>query len=262
MSANLKGRKALVLGGGKGLGLGVAQALSAKGADIILVGRTADTLDKACGAIRSAGGVCTACSADLSDTDSVSRLLRTVEQEHGRIDIILLNGGGPPPFAASVFDAEIWARQFTSMMLSQIRIATCFLPGMRARRWGRIIGVSSTSVREPIPGLTASNALRAALAGWAKTLAAEVAVDGVTVNLLLPGRFATDRTKEFDAMDAAERGVAPSLIAAESQAEIPAKRYGTSAEFGAVAAFLASDDAAYVTGVALPVDGGLSRGML
>ncbi|WP_352755940.1 SDR family oxidoreductase [Mesorhizobium sp. M0482] len=262
ISTNLEGRKALVLGGGKGLGFGVAEVLAAKGAEIILVGRGEETLDAARRAIESAGPVCSIFSADLSDNDSVSRLIRAIEDEHQRIDIVLLNGGGPPPFAASVFDASVWEKQFTSMVLSQMRIAISFLPGMRSRRWGRIIAVSSTSVREPIPGLTASNALRASLAGWAKTLAGEVAADGVTVNLLLPGRFATDRTKQFDAMDAADRGVDAAVIAAESQAEIPAKRYGTPAEFGAVAAFLASDDAAYITGVALPVDGGLSRGML
>ncbi|MER8871044.1 SDR family oxidoreductase [Mesorhizobium sp. M0814] len=245
ISTNLERRKALVLGGGKGLGFGVAEALAAKGAEIILVGRGKETLDAARRAIESAGPVCSTFSADLSDNDSVSRLIRAIEDEHQRIDIVLLNGGGPPPFAASVFDASVWEKQFTSMVLSQMRIA-----------------VSSTSVREPIPGLTASNALRASLAGWAKTLAGEVAADGVTVNLLLPGRFATDRTKQFDAMDAADRGVDAAVIAAESEAEIPAKRYGTPAEFGAVAAFLASDDATYITGVALPVDGGLSRAML
>ncbi|MER9415687.1 SDR family oxidoreductase [Mesorhizobium sp. M0306] len=224
ISTNLVGRRALVLGGGKGLGFGVAEALAAKGAEIILVGRGEETLDAARRAIEAAGHICSTFSADLSDHDSVSRLIHAVEDEHQRIDIVLLNGGGPPPFAASVFDASVWEKQFTSMVLSQMRIAS--------------------------------------LAGWAKTLAGEVAADGVTINLLLPGRFATDRTKQFDAMDAADRGVDAAVVAAESQAEIPAKRYGTPAEFGAVAALLASDAAAYVTGVALPVDGGLSRGML
>lgn len=148
------------------------------------------------------------------------------------------------------------------MFLNQIRIANWCLPGMRGRKWGRILVVASTSVREPIPGLTASNALRAAMAGWAKTLATEVAVDGLTVNVLLTGRFETDRTTKLDAMDGAERGVDPAVIRAESEAEVPIKRYGTPAEFGAVAAFLASNDAAYVTGVALPIDGGLSRAMI
>lgn len=147
-------------------------------------------------------------------------------------------------------------------MLSAMRIAHRLLPPMRARGFGRIIAVASTSIREPIPGLTASNALRSALAGWMKTLAGEVAAEGVTVNMLLPGRLATDRTLSFDRMDAEAEGVSVETIAARSQVEIPVGRYGTPVEFGAAAAFLASRQAAYITGIALPVDGGLSRSML
>lgn len=258
MNDTLVGRTALVLGGSKGLGFGVTEALSRKGAAVILAGRDAEALRAAQKAIRSSGGNAEAHMADLSSDDSVARLLQGI----GRIDIVLLNGGGPPPFNASMVKPEIWREQFSAMVLNQIKVAAHCLPAMRAQCWGRILVVSSTSIREPIPGLTASNALRAALAGWAKTLAREVAADGVTVNLLLPGRFATERTKGFDAMDAAERGVEPSVIAAESQAEIPLGRYGTAAEFGAVAAFLAGEGGAYVTGVALPIDGGLSRSIL
>lgn len=262
MNDTLAGRTALVLGGSKGLGFGVAEALSRKGAAVILVGRDAGALRAAQKLIRSSGGNAEARMADLSSDESVERLLQEIERRIGKIDIVLLNGGGPPPFNASMTDPEIWREQFSAMVLNQIKVAAHCLPAMRSQRWGRILVVSSTSIREPIPGLTASNALRAALAGWAKTMAREVAADGVTVNLLLPGRFATERTKGFDAMDAADRGVEPSVIAAESQSEIPLGRYGTAAEFGAVAAFLASDGGAYVTGVALPIDGGLSRGIL
>ena len=133
---------------------------------------------------------------------------------------------------------------------------------MRSRRWGRLLVVSSTSVREPIKGLAASNALRAAVAGWAKSLASEVAADGITVNLLLAGRLDTERTKVLDRLDAEARGVTAETIAAESQAEVPIGRYGTPDEFGAVAAFLASDLASYVTGTAIPIDGGLARAIL
>jgi 3-oxoacyl-[acyl-carrier protein] reductase len=266
MSANLSdslaGRTALVLGGSKGLGFGVAEAMSAKGAAVVLVGRDIAALEAAQARIRASGGKAETLAADLESEDSVDGLLQRIERRAAAIDIVLLNGGGPPPFKASVPNAEIWRAQFGAMLLNQIKIATHCLPGMRSQGWGRLIVVSSTSIREPIAGLTASNALRAALAGWAKTLAGEVAADGVTVNLLLPGRFATERTEKFDAMDAADRGVDPAQIAAESQAEIPLKRYGRPQEFGAVAAFLAGDGGAYVTGVALPVDGGLSRSFL
>lgn len=261
--ARLDGRTALVLGGSKGLGLGVAEALSARGAAVVLVGRDVTALETAAKRIGSKGeGACTIFAADLASEADVERLLSQVGAKTAEIDILLLNGGGPPPFAASSVDPALWRQQFDGMFLNQIRIAEWSLPGMRQRKWGRILVVASTSVREPIPGLTASNALRAAMAGWAKTLADEVAVDGVTVNLLLPGRFATDRTTKLDALDAADRGVDPAVVKAESEAEIPIRRYGTPAEFGAAAAFLASDEAAYITGVALPIDGGLSRGII
>lgn len=258
MSAELTGRTALVLGGSKGLGFGVAEALARQGAAVVLVGRDPGAL----AAAQQRLGKIDTLTADLSSDGSVDELLLKLDRRAAKIDIVLLNGGGPPPFKASEANVGVWRAQFSAMLLSQIRIATHVLPAMRAQSWGRIIAVASTSIREPIPGLTASNALRAALAGWAKTLASEVAADGVTVNLLLPGRFATERTEKFDAMDAADRGVAPAVIAAESQAEIPIKRYGTAQEFGAVAAFLAGDGGAYITGVALPVDGGLSRSLL
>ncbi|NOV21241.1 SDR family oxidoreductase [Ensifer adhaerens] len=260
-TANVK-KTALVLGGSKGLGFGVAEALADKGVDVALVGRDEATLRAAEAKLEGKPGVAVSFSCDLLEKKGVSELLGWVDRHMGKVDILLLNGGGPPPFPASKFEEEIWLQQFGAMFLNQVRIASHFLPGMRARKFGRIVAVSSTSVKEPISGLTASNALRSALAGWAKTLSLEVAADGVTVNVVLPGRFATERTVYFDTMDAADRGVDPSVIAGESQAEIPIGRYGTHEEFGAVVAFLASDEARYVTGVAMPVDGGLSRSML
>ncbi|SDA91630.1 SDR family oxidoreductase [Mesorhizobium qingshengii] len=255
-------RKALVLGGSKGLGFGVAQALAVRGVEVGIVGRGEETLATARGGLRESGIQAHSFGCDLFDQASVRDMLGEATRQMGHADIVLLNGGGPPPFPASQFEPTVWIEQFQAMVLHQIMIATHFLPEMRKRGFGRIIVVSSTSVREPIGGLTASNSLRASLAGWAKTLASEVAADGVTVNLVLPGRFATERTTYFDRMDAVDRGVDPSVIAAESQAEIPIRRYGTPSEFGAVVSFLASEQAAYVTGVALPVDGGLTRSML
>ena len=257
----LKGKAALVLGGSRGLGLGVATALAARGASVTLVGRDEAALRAAVAQIVGSGGEATSISADLGSEAGVQLLLSNLGKMPGP-DILLLNGGGPPPFKAADVDPAAWRAQFEAMVVSQMRVAAACLPAMRQRRWGRILIVSSTSAREPIPGLAASNALRASLAGWAKTLAGEVAPDGITVNLLLPGRFATERTERLDRLDALDRGVDQAVIAAESQAEIPAGRYGSAAEFGAVAAFLASEEASYVTGVAIPVDGGLSRSML
>ena len=257
----LKGRTALVLGGSRGLGFGVAAAFVERGASVTLVGRDETALRAATAQIAATGGEATAISADLAGEAGVQLLLSSLGKMRSP-DILLLNGGGPPPFNAADVDPPAWRAQFEAMVVSQMRVAASCLPAMRQRRWGRILIVSSTSAREPIAGLAASNALRASLAGWAKTLAGEVARDGITVNLLLPGRFATERTERLDRLDALDRGVDQAVIAAESQAEIPVGRYGSAAEFGAVAAFLASEEASYVTGVAIPVDGGLSRSML
>lgn len=149
-------------------------------------------------------GSVTSFTCDLTDAASVSRMMENVDKTIGSINILLLNGGGPAPIAASRYDEAYWKTQIRSMFLSQIEIAAHYLPAMRERQFGRIIAVSSTSIREPIPSLAASNALRSALAGWAKTLANEVAGDGITVNVVMPGRFATERTTRLDELDAAE----------------------------------------------------------
>lgn len=250
-------RAALVLGGSSGLGLATAQALARDGVRVGLVGRSAEKLDRAGSKLP---GVATF-SADLDDPSAARRLCDEVAATLGQVDILVLNGGGPPPSAASDFRPADWIAAFNAQLLNQVAIACELLPGMRARGWGRIIVISSTSLREPIPELVASNAFRPALGGWAKTLAAEVAPEGVTVNLLLAGRIATGRTRALDRMDATARGVTEEDIAAASQAEVPMRRYGRPEEFAAVAAFLASDAASYITGTAIPVDGGLSRGL-
>jgi 3-oxoacyl-[acyl-carrier protein] reductase len=262
MNLGLNGKRALVLGGNKGLGQGVAKALAENGAIVAITGRDETALNATIEELRTHSPGSFALNADLADPVALAAMLDRVDREMGSVDILLLNGGGPPPFPASVFNVVQWRTQFETMFLSGVRIAAHFLPRMRERHWGRILVVSSTSVREPIAGLTASNALRAAVAGWAKSLAGEVAADGVTVNLLLAGRLATARTEMLDRMDAEAQGVDVSVIAAQSQADIPVGRYGTADEFGAVAAFLASEKASYVTGTAIPVDGGLSRAII
>lgn len=262
MNLGLEGKRALVLGGNKGLGRGVASALAENGAIVAIAGRDDAALNAAASALRVHSPRSFALNADLADPVALAAMLDRVDEAMGGIDILLLNGGGPPPFPAASLNIVQWRTQFEAMFLSGVRIAAHFLPGMRERHWGRILVVSSTSVREPIAGLTASNALRAAVAGWAKSLAGEVAADGITVNLLLAGRLATARTDTLDRMDAEAGGVDVAVIAAESQADVPVGRYGTADEFGAVAAFLASEKASYVTGAAIPVDGGLSHAII
>lgn len=262
MKLGLDGKRALVLGGNKGLGRGVARALAGNGVTVAVVGRDQSALDVTVEELRTLSPASFALNADLSDPVALAAMLERIERELGSVDILLLNGGGPPPFSASALNIVEWRTQFEAMFLSSVRITAHFLPRMRLKRWGRIIVVSSTSVREPIKGLTASNALRAAVAGWAKSLAGETAADGITVNLLLAGRLATERTNVLDRLDAETRGINISRVAQESQAEIPIGRYGTPDEFGAVAAFLASEHASYVTGTAIPIDGGLSHAII
>lgn len=259
MDLGINGKRALVLGGSKGLGRGIAGALAAEGAIVALTGRDQAAAAQAAAQI---GDPARGMALDLANPDAIDPFLDRLASDFGDIDILVLNGGGPPPSLASEIDPAFWRTQFDTMVLAGMRITNRLLPPMRQNGWGRIMAVASTSIREPIPGLTASNALRSAVAGWMKTLAGEVAAEGITVNMLLPGRLATDRTLSFDRMDAESEGLSIETVAARSQSDIPVGRYGTPAEFGAAAAFLASLQAGYITGVALPIDGGLSRAMV
>ncbi len=254
MDLGLTDKTALVLGGSAGLGFGAALTLAAEGARVALAARDPQRLQDAATCLN---GIALPC--DLTDPDAVAGLVPAAKQALGRIDILVLNAGGPPPLSASMNDPALWRAQFDAMVLSAINMTSACLPEMRARRFGRVILIASTSIIEPIPGLVLSNALRAGLQGWAKTLAGEVARDGITVNTVLPGRLLTDRTRRLDAADAKEAGVDVAEISRAAEAEIPLGRYGTPEEFGALIAFLASTKASYVTGTKIPVDGGLLR---
>lgn len=263
MDLGIKGKRALVLGGSKGIGRAIATSLAMEGAEVALTGRDSAQIAETASTIRSSnGGRIVPFELDLSKPDSIDPFVEKVRSEFGTVDILVLNGGGPPPSQASDVDADFWRKQFDAMVLSGMRIAAQLLPAMRAQKWGRIIAISSTSIREPIQGLAASNALRSAVSGWAKTLAAEVASDQVTVNVLMPGRILTDRTRSFDRFDAESEGISIEEAAARSQSTIPVGRYGSPEEFADVATFIASARASYVTGVALAIDGGLTKSML
>lgn len=259
MDLGISSKRALVLGGTKGLGRGIADALASEGAIVSITGRDQSDVEAAA---RAVAGSARGFELDLTKHEALDSFLDRVSSEMGTIDILVLNGGGPRPSSASEIDPHYWRNQFDAMVLSMMRITSHFLPNMIQSQWGRIIAVGSTSVREPISGLTVSNALRAALAGWLKTLATEVAPHGVTVNMMLPGSMATDRTLSFDKADAEREGLTLEQASTRSQARLPAGRYGTPGEFGAVGAFLASRQASYITGVAISVDGGSSRSML
>ena len=257
MELGLAGRNALVVGGSKGLGQGVAEALAGEGVSVALMAREPDALKVAADAINGrAKGQAVAVVADLADPIAIAEAVMSAQAQIGPIDILINNCGGPPPVMAAGADAALWQTQFQQMVLSTFQLTDLLLPSMRKRGWGRIVNIASTSVVEPIAELAISNGLRGLIAGWSKTLAGEVAGDGVPVNMLLPGSFATARTSSIDRRQAERDGMTESDVARLAAAGIPVGRYGRPDEFGAAAAFLCSQPAAYVTGSMMRVDGG------
>ena len=253
MDLGLTGKVALVLGSTAGLGRASAEALASEGAHVVVVGRRAELVDALVESLPSAAGVV----ADVTDPDAPALLVNRAREQFGEVDIVVLNGGGPPPGAGDSFTAEAAQAAFDLLLKQHISLVGAVLPGMRQRGWGRILAVGSSGVQQPIPTLTASNVGRAALAAYLKTLACTVAGDGVTVNMVLPGRIDTDRVAQLDRAAAERTGRTPEDARAASEAAIPTGRYGEPAEFGAVVAFLASQQAGYVTGEQVRVDGGL-----
>ncbi|HXZ87911.1 MAG TPA: SDR family oxidoreductase [Candidatus Binataceae bacterium] len=255
MDLKLAGKTALVLGGSKGLGRGVADALAGEGVAVAVVSRGKEAVDKAAAEVNASGGRAIGLVGDTSDWASIERVAKSARQQLGPIDILLNNTGGPPPSRVIGTSPELWEAQFRSMVLVFFKLTEMLLPEMRERKWGRIINVASESVVQPIPQIAISNTLRGAVIGWAKTLAGEVARDGVTVNTLLPGAFATDRVMSVQRA----QGVTPEQAAERIARNIPVGRMGTPAEFGAMAAFIASPLAGYITGSMIRLDGGSIR---
>jgi 3-oxoacyl-[acyl-carrier protein] reductase len=253
MKLGLDGRTALVLGSTSGLGWAIARGLGQEGANVVICGRRADLAAARASELPAAKGI----EVDLTRPDAAAAAVRAARDRFGEIDILVLNGGGPPPGPAATVHAEDFAGALATLFLVQVELVSLVIDGMRERRWGRILAVGSSGIVQPLPNLVRSNAARAALAGYLKTLAGEVAADGVTVNLVLPGRIDTDRIGELDRNAASRQGISVEEAAARSRATIPAGRYGTPAEFGGVATFLCSEVASYVTGSAIRVDGGL-----
>ena len=254
MNLGLENRRALVTGASRGLGRAIALALAAEGAAVTAVARNAERLSQLSAAVSGPGSLTTRV-CDLSDPAAIQALTGVLEN----LDVLVLNTGGPPPGAAADISDTAWSAQFEAMFLSVVRLTRLALPGMRKRGFGRIIAVVSSGVIQPIPNLAISNAIRLALVGWAKTLASEVADQGITVNCLAPGRIATDRTVEIDQGRAKREGIDLDEVERQSRATIPAGRYGESEEFASMATFLASKQASYVTGSVIRVDGGMIR---
>lgn len=262
MDLKIKGRRALVLGGNRGIGQGIARALIGEGAHVAITGRDTQRSSEAVADLLSAavgGATATAFQVDLANTGGLSGFAADVTQSFGPIDILVNNTGGPAYGGATGHAAQEWSTSFNEMVLSVITLTEALLPGMRERRWGRIMTVVSSGVVQPIPVLGVSNTLRSALVGWSKTLSAEVARHGITVNVLIPGRIDTERVRLTDEAVAAREGLSPDEVRRRSTAMIPMGRYGDPQEFGALAAFVAGEPASYITGSQLRCDGGNIR---
>ena len=256
MNLGLEGRTAFIVGGGSGLGKAVAVGLAREGANVVAAGRRLDAVEQTAAEIESEGGSALGVHIDLGSIESLVPAVDACRSHFGEIGVIFNSSGGPPPTTAAGQPAELWSRHFESMVLGVIQLTDLVLPGMRERGWGRIITNTSSGVVVPIPNLGLSNALRLTLVGWSKTLSREVAADGVTVNVIVPGRIATARIRELDEARAGRDGKSLADIESASTASIPVGRYGEPEEFAAGVLFLASAQASYVTGTVLRVDGG------
>lgn len=262
MDLGLAGKRALILAAGGGLGSAIASSLAAEGASIFLSDVDAAGLDRARAEVgASAKTRVESQVADLSKPGDITALCERALSTFGGIDILFNITGGPPAGPLPPVDDDAWHKHFDAMVLSVFRVTRLLLPGMRERKWGRILTSTSSGVLQPIPNLGISNALRASLVTWSKTLANEVAADGVTVNVLVPGRIHTKRVDELDRAAAARQNKPVEEIVKQSLATIPMGRYGRPDEFSSVAAFLASDAASYITGTVIRVDGGMIRGV-
>jgi 3-oxoacyl-[acyl-carrier protein] reductase len=257
MDLGLKGKTALVLGAGGGLGGAIAKTLAAEGAQIAVADINRQAAEQTVADIHAAGGSAMALEWDLGNLDVVAPNLAAIEKQLGSVDVLVNITGGPPPTLVSGQSADSWRKYFDSMVLSVIAISDAVLPKMREKKWGRIITSTSSGVVSPIPNLGLSNALRMSLLGWSKTLAGEVGRDGVTVNVVLPGRVATQRIAFLDEQKAKREGKGVEEVAAASTASIPVGRYGDPQEYADVVAFMASGRASYLTGSVIRVDGGL-----
>jgi 3-oxoacyl-[acyl-carrier protein] reductase len=256
MDLGLNDKVALVLGAGGGLGSAIVLTLAKEGARVALADIDAAAVERVIAEITAAGGKAMAVPFDLADRAAMDERVTEIEAAYGSIDVLVNNTGGPPPTPASGQDPALWSRSFEQMVLSVISLTDRVLPGMRAKKWGRIVTSTSSGVIVPIPNLGISNALRLTLVGWSKTLAREVGGDGITANIVLPGRIATRRITFLDEQKAKRESRSVEQVSAESTASIPAGRYGDPQEYADVVAFLASTRASYVNGSVIRVDGG------
>ncbi len=263
MDLGLRGRVAIVAAASRGLGRAIAQELAQEGAQLVICARGQEPLDAARGEIAaSTGAAVHAVAADLSTREGIDRVVSSAQFAFGHVDILVTNAGGPPAGPFESHDWDAWQRAVDLTLRSAVELTRAVLPGMRSRKWGRIINVTSITVKQPVDNLILSNSIRAAVTGFARTLANEVATDGITVNNILPGYTRTERVEQLAQANAKKEGVAPAEILARFEREIPMHRLGEPKEFAALAAFLASERASYITAQSIAVDGGWIKGLV
>ena len=256
MDLGIKGKRALVCASSKGLGRGCAEALAEAGVNLVLNARGAEALEATAEAIRAAHGVeVTAVAADITSEDGRAKVLEAA----GAVDILVNNAGGPPPGMWSDWERDDFIKALDANMLTPIALIKALVPGMMERGWGRVVNITSQSVKAPIPVLGLSNSARAGLTGYVAGTSRQVAANGVTINNLLPGIHATDRADSLDGGVAKAQGITIEEARARREATIPARRYGTREEFGAACAFLCSQHAGFIVGQNLLLDGGATN---
>ena len=261
MDLKLSTKRVLVVGASQGLGKAIAATFVAEGAVVAAAARSRGKIEAWRGGLPAPeANLVSIHDLDLAEPGSVDRLADAMLAEGG-VDILVNNCGGPAPGGVVGTGTEIWTKAFASMAASVFHLTDRLIKPMIERKWGRIITIGSSGIEQPIPNLAVSNAIRGSVAGWSKSLANEVAEHGITVNMVLPGRIATERLESLDQNRAGKQNLAIDEVRRQSQAEIPAKRYGTPEEFAAVVAFLASAPASYVTGSMIRVDGGATKGL-
>ncbi|MHC4924995.1 MAG: SDR family oxidoreductase [Planctomycetota bacterium] len=263
MDLGLEGKAALVCGSSMGLGRAIAEALAAEGADVGINSRSLEKLVAVRQEIADATGAqVTALPADLTDPDAVGALVEAAGAALGKIDILVTNTGGPPSGPFEDHSAQVWSEAIAQNFESVVNLVREVLPGMKERGWGRIINVTSISVKQPVAGLILSNSLRAGVTGFAKTIANEAAPFGVTVNNVLPGFTRTERLSQLAEAVAGRSDATPEAVRESWEADVPMGRLGDPGELAALTAFLASEKAGYITGQSIAVDGGWIKGLI
>jgi 3-oxoacyl-[acyl-carrier protein] reductase len=250
-------RVAIVMAASKGIGRGCAEALATQRFRLVLCARNQQGVDDAVASIQRDGGEAIGCAADVSKAIDIQTVFELADQTYGRVDALVANAGGPPPGAFESLTEEAWRQAFELTLMSAVRAINQAIPRMRVVGYGRIIVLGSSSVRMPLANLALSNVFRPGLAGAVKTLAVELAGDGITVNMVSPGRVDTDRVRSLDEVRAKREGISYEEARSRSERAIPMGRYGRPNELGELVAFLASERAGYITGQSILVDGGL-----